>query len=334
MEHTGHLAGEQWANWAGLMARLASFIFSKNIRMIHCWGTPVGSIGYLLSLLTARKLTIDSYEPHAEAMVENGTWKRNGLAFQILFMLERLQTRRATHLIAVNSGMKEYARNKYDVDLNQLLVKPACVDLNLFSGVNIKKPHLIHDLGLKDKIVCVYAGKFGGIYLEKEVFDFLHEAGIHWGKKFRMLLLTSHSPEQINKLCLLSGVDPSIVLVRFVPHSEVADYMGLGDFGLTPVKPVPTKKYCSPIKDGEYWALGLPVVITSNISEDSDIIHANNIGAVLERLDSDSYKQAVSEIDRLLHLEELQRRRKIRAIATRYRSFEIAQSVYEKIYGG
>ena len=45
----------------------------------------------------------------------------------------------------------------------------------------------------------------------------------------------------------------------------------------TPVKPVPTKRYCTPVKDGEYWALGLPVIITEGISDDSGIIRENGI---------------------------------------------------------
>lgn len=319
--------------WIRMTVRLFFAIRSNQVKCIHCWGTPAGAIGLVLSRLTGTKLVIDSYEPHAEAMVENGTWRRSSFAFRVLFLFEKLQTRGADHLVAANAGMKKYVLEKFATDLKHIHVKPACVDLDLFSQQGMKPVERLQELGLTDKIVCVYAGKFGGIYLEKEVFDFFLEAHHFWGDRFRVLLLSGHSLEEINKYCALSGLDPSIIRLRFVPHREVPEYLGLADFALTPVKPVPTKRYCTPIKDGEYWATGLPVVITANISEDSEIIEANQIGAVLERLDSVSYVTAVKRIDELLSMPRDATALKIRAVARKHRSFEIAERIYRQIYG-
>src|SRR5687768_4144643 len=66
---------------------LYKLIKKEKINTIHAFCTPAGGIGYLLSRLTGTKLVIDSYEPHAEAMVENGTWKKNSFAFRSLFFL-------------------------------------------------------------------------------------------------------------------------------------------------------------------------------------------------------------------------------------------------------
>ncbi len=320
-------------SWLFTMMKLIGMIRKKKITTIHCWATPAGAIGFVLSRLTDKKLVIDSYEPHAEAMVENGTWKKNSMAFRLLFTFEKYQTRRAQYLVAAHEGMRGYALEKYGLDVKNMLVKPACVDLDLFDDSKSKDYELLNSLNLVDRIVCVYAGKFGGIYLDREVFDFLKEAHHYWGDRFRVLLLTSHSEEEINGYCLAAGLDRSIVVTRFVPHHEIANYIGLGDFALTPVKPVPTKRYCTPIKDGEYWAMGLPVVIPEGISNDSDIIRANGIGAVLDRLDTAAYRGACDTINALLAQPRDALRRKIRAVACMYRSFEVAERVYKEIYG-
>lgn len=321
------------AGWLVLANRLLFTVFRNNVSMIHCWGTPAGTVGAFLSYVSGKKLIIDSYEPHAEAMVENGTWKKNSLAFRLLFAFEKYQTKRAKYLIAAHEGMRRYALEKFSVDVKHMLVKPACVDLALFDDSKSRDTNLLQSLNLVDKIVCVYAGKFGGIYLDNEVFDFLKEAHLRWGDRFRVLLLTSHREEEINGYCQSAGLDRSIVVTRFVPHNEIPKYIGLGDFALTPVKPVPTKRYCTPIKDGEYWAMGLPVVIPSGISNDSEIIRANGIGAVLDRLDSAAYREALEIIDALLAQPREALRRKIRAIASTYRSFTVAERVYKEIYG-
>lgn len=318
--------------WLWVLIKLLVHIRRNNIQFIHCWATPAGAIGYVLSLLSGAKLIVDSYEPHAEAMVENGTWKPNSLPYRILLALEKRQTHRAVHLIAANGGMRNYALEKYGIALPNLFVKPACVDLELFRPSVTKETTLLKELGLEGKIVGVYAGKLGGIYLDREVFSFLKEAHSFWGDNFRALLLTNHKEEEIAGFCATCELPRSVIVARFVPHREVPKYLGLADFALTPVKPVPTKRYCSPIKDGEYWAMGLPVVITHDISDDSGIIQSHNIGAVLQRFDGESLRDAIKKIDSLLK-EGPPLATRIRGIAVKYRSFQLAERVYDEIYG-
>ncbi len=318
--------------WLKNLIYLSFFIRKNKIDFIHCWCTPAGAIGYVLSIITGKKLILDSYEPHAEAMVENGTWKKGSLPFHLLFRLERWQSHKAFAVIGTTQGMRDYARMKYDVHFDTFFVKPACVDVSLFSAANVKRQELVEEFGFTDKIVCVYAGKLGGIYLDQEVFDFLSAAYSVWQNNFRVLLLTSHSAQEIETFCKRSLLEPSIVTSLSVPHSQVANYIGLGDFAITPVKPVSTKRYCTPIKNGEYWALGLPVIIPKNISDDSDIIEQNTIGYVLPSLDRESYMSAVHFLDSFLKTNRKEHFEKIRSIAFKYRSFAIAENVYKAIY--
>ena len=109
--------------------------------------------------------------------------------------------------------------------------------------------------------------------------------------------------------------------------------MSLGTFGITPVKSIPTKKYCTPIKDGEYWAMGLPVVITPNISDDSDIISNFKAGVVWDYRKKEDYLKSVIDLEQILINEdrkELQKR--IHRLAVNFRSFDISKAIYQKIY--
>lgn len=303
-------------------------MIGKNIRSLHAWCTPGGAIAYILSVLTCKPLILDSFEPHAESMVETGTWKKESFAYRLLFRLEKLQLKRAKHVICAADGMIAYSQKTYGIIKSSYFVKPACVDLQLFRKQE-KNDKLVPEVQ-PGSIVCVYAGKFGGIYLEQEVFDFFKTAHSHWGNKFRVLLLTNHSQEEISAFCKTSGLNPGVVTHRFVKHENVPAYMSLGDFGICPVKPVPTKEFCTPIKNGEYWAMGLPVVITKNISSDSQLIATENIGYVLNDLSIGEYLQAVKKISVLLEDKSLAA--KIRAIAERERNYTMAETIYRKIY--
>lgn len=313
--------------------RLLFLCYRNKIKVIHVFCTTAGVMGHLLSILTGAVLIIDSYEPHAEAMVENGSWSKKSVRFNLLFTFEKWMSKKAKIVIAATEGMRDYALVKYNSKFDTYFVKPACVDFSLFGEEKIKNKTLAESLGLQGKTVMVYAGKLGGIYLETEVFDFVKVANEYFGDNFRFLLLTTHKQEEVKSYCEKANLPLNIVVSLFVKHAEIANYIGLADFGLTPVRPVPSKRYCTPIKNGEYWALGLPIVITKDISDDSDIIENENIGAVIQSLNKESYLEAVKKIDSLLNAsnkDEL--RTKIRGIAKKYRSFEIAERIYSKIY--
>jgi glycosyltransferase involved in cell wall biosynthesis len=317
-------------NTAIIVVKLFYATIRLKINTLHAWATPAGALGFVIAKPLMKTLVIDSYEPHAEAMVENGTWKPNGFPFRLLFWLEKKQTHYAKDVISATAGMRQYAQLKYNRSFaGNFYVKPACVDLTLFNAYE-KDQQLKTSLDLNGKMVALYAGKFGGIYLDKEFFQWVRVAEEHWGNRFRLLLLTAHSQEEIAQYCEAAGVNPKTIVQKFVPHHEVPVYMGLADFAVTPVKPVPSKRYCSPIKDGEYWAMGLPVIITKNISDDSEIIKREGIGYVLDDLNEKEYLKSIRAIEALCNDANI--RQKIVDVAVKYRSFEISRNVYRHVY--
>ncbi len=318
--------------WIKIIFKMIFLIFRNRVEKIHCFCTDAAAAGYILSKLTAKPLIVDSYEPHAEPMLESGTWERSSIAFRILFAFEKWQSRHAEIVIACVDKMKEYALEKYNAKFKRFYSKPACVDFTLFSEEKIKDESLLRALNLTDKKVLIYAGKFGGSYMREEVFDIIKVAQDYFGEAFRVLLLGKHLDDDLKRDCAKRGIDYKIILHKFVPHSEVAIYMGLADFAITPFIPVPSKRYGSPIKNGEYWAMGLPVIIPPNISDDSDIIKKYNLGVILEKLEKACYKETINKIDLILKEGSDARRQRIRKVAKKYRSFKIADEVYKDIY--
>jgi glycosyltransferase involved in cell wall biosynthesis len=315
-----------------LVMKLFFFIRKHRVETLHCWGTPPGVEAFILSKLTGKRLIIDSFEPHAEAQVENGSWTRESLGYKVLWYFEKKMALHAETLIYTTRNMIQYAKERYGAYDAKELVKPACVNLDQFSKSHLKNSDLLNELGLTDKVVALYAGKFGGIYHDVEVFQYLKAASEFWPNKFAALIISPTPREEIESYCREVNLDPDLVISRFVPHEKIASYMGLADFALTPVRSVPTKKCCTPIKDGEYWALGLPVVITRDISDDSDLISLHKIGSVISDFSADEIKRSLIEINSILSQDKDELYARIRAIADRYRNFSIAEKIYAEIY--
>ncbi len=320
--------------WLFYLMKLLRLIRREKIQSLHAWCTPAGAMGYILSLLSGKELILDSFEPHAEPMAESGTWNRKGRAFKWLFALEKKQVQRATQVIGCVESMKSYAREKYQVEISHFYVKPACIDITRFENPTPSFKALRQSLGLEDKIVAVYAGKFGGSYYSIESIQLLKYAFDFWGDRFRAMILTGHDPAIIADWAQTYGLPAQAMIIRQVPYEDVPAYLSAADFGLVPFMPVPSKRYGTPIKTGEYWAAGLPVVITPEISDDSEIITREKIGAVVSDFSNpDLVREGLQKIDKLLAGDRNALRGKIRLVANKYRSFVLAEDVYREIYG-
>ena len=165
------------------------------------------------------------------------------------------------------------------------------------------------------------------------MFDFVKACYEYWGEDFRFLMLTEESDDAIQNQAKRVNIPLNVIVKQYVEHKDVPNYLSLGDFGINPQVPVPSKRYGSPIKNGEYWAMGLPIVISPNISDDSDIILQNEIGVITNLKQLETMATAVRQMDQLLKnnsREFLQE--KIFGIAKKYRSFDIARKIYPLIY--
>jgi glycosyltransferase involved in cell wall biosynthesis len=149
------------------------------------------------------------------------------------------------------------------------------------------------------------------------------------------LLLSNADEAFLKDMTVKYGIEEDAVIKLFVPHAEIPKYIGLADFALSPYKPVPSKRFGTPIKNGEYWAMGLPVVITPDISEDSNIITENNAGVVLNGFTEEDFLHAITQIDKTIsHKSRMEVYNAIRPLAEKYRNFSIAEEVYGKLYSG
>lgn len=313
-----------------LIPRLVTFCYINKVTHIHSWCTPGGSIGVLLHLFTPTKLIIDSYEPHAISMVENGTWSEKSIAFKLLFALEKLQTKKADTIVGLTKETPNYIKNTFNLDVKNYYTKPALIDLVKFD--NLKAEIILPDWFNQSIKTGIYVGKFGGIYLEQEIFDFFKVVQEYYNYEFQLIVLTSTSKDEVLEYAKQANFNIEKLIIHFANREEVSTYLEYADFAINPVKPVPSKRYCTSIKDTEYWAKGLPIVITPNISDDSNIIEDNNFGVVLKNFSNQAYVDAIQKLDEILNETKTDVRETIKNFASNERSFLISESIYSIIY--
>lgn len=311
--------------------RLTKLVKKENIAHLHAFAPVAGTLGLIIKFFTGRKLIIDSWEPHADCMVESKTWKKNSLAYIMLKFSEKLQCSRAEILIATSKKMPEYALKNLMQTRGKILYRPACVDLSIMKRDEARRFQIRSEKNWTDKIVLVCVSKLGGLYLKEDVFRFFRTGIDILGGKIQVLLISANSSYEITTLSQQYKIPHGQITHIQCNPNEIPMWLSASDIALNPQHPIPSKRYGTPVKDGEYWAMGLPVIILPDISDDSEIVLNENAGVILKSLSDLDMKTCFEET--LVFLKEHPNHHQlIRQVAEKYRSYELAKKAYAEIY--
>lgn len=143
-----------------------------------------------------------------------------------------------------------------------------------------------------------------------------------------MVLLSPNPEEEVKQYISQFQLPADRILHTLAAHSEVPDYLHGADFAFATYKPSPTKRYLSPIKVGEYWASGLPVMITRGVGDETEIIPQQGGGVLIdpEQPNPDNWR-ALQEC-------LVQPKEKYVALAQEHRSLARNQAVYQQLLEG
>jgi len=205
---------------------------------------------------------------------------------------------------------------------------PCCTDISRFTNTGSMRGV---DLKLDGKTVVTYVGSLGTCYLFKEMCRFFKV--LKQEKKNAIFLIVSHTDKKfIEDILKGQGLLPETDYVIFRARpDEVPVYLMKSDASLMIIKNVDCKIGSSPTKFGESLASGIPVIVNTGIGDTEDIIRREKVGIVIEDLNEDSYKKAVSETLILLDNKDGLKERCIET-AKRYLSLDSGIERYTEIY--
>ena len=298
-----------------------------NINKIISRGAPAGGLAYLTSKKTSIPFIVESFEPHADYMLESNVWSKIDPRYIIEKYWEKKAKQKAEHLVTVSENYKK-ALLKEGINTSRISTVPCFVDTEKFKFKNHNRIETRHELGIDIKTtVGVYVGKFGDIYLDKEAFKIFAQTLSSFPKS-ALVLLTPDSDDYINsQLNQFKEFNDIEVKILLAPHDKVPNYLSASDIAFATIRPAPSRKYCSAIKIGEYYANGLPIVITKGCGDDSEIIKHNKIGTVVDDLFNVNIEELKMNIESNLD----RSKNSLTKVAKKHRSIETQIQVYTKL---
>jgi hypothetical protein len=226
--------------------------------------------------------TVESFEPHADYMVDNDVWPEDGWKARLIRHFERKVKATAFRLYPVSVNYRNRLIQEGAPE-ERIEVLPCTVDENQFRFDPEARNKLRKLLGIpQPSPVGIYVGKFGGMYLESnEALDALSK--VFKNLKNAHLILLSDPESETCKMLRESLPEVEIHTFRVNP-GEVPQYLSTSDFALILTRPTKSSCYLSPIKTGEYLTNGLPVVSTPDIGDESALMHLQDFGITTSSL--------------------------------------------------
>ncbi|AMR27089.1 hypothetical protein A0257_08185 [Hymenobacter psoromatis] len=290
-------------------------------------GAPAGALAYLVWQKTKLPFYVESFEPHADYMLESGVWRRYDPRYLFQRHWEKRQKQLALGLMPVAENYRHQLIRE-GVGAAHIATVPCSVDATAFAFNAVARQRVRQLLGFDDSaaVVGIYVGKFGGIYYDREAFAVFRAAADYFGPAFRLLILTPDRVADVQQRLAEAGLPVAHAHITKAPHQEVPDYLSAADFAFATIKPAKCRLFCSAIKIGEYWASGLPVLLPPGIGDDSAIIQAEGGGAVFDLDYPATLPDALRQLDLIWRAPDS--RARVRELALRHRSLNQARQAY------
>jgi glycosyltransferase involved in cell wall biosynthesis len=331
-------------NFGGMMLnKILDFIFfpkwlakiaeKEGVNFTIARGAPAGSLAYLLHLKTGIPFLVESFEPHADYMAESKVWSRFDLRYLFQKYWEKQQKKVALGLLPVSENYKKRLISE-GVPPSRIDVVPCTVDRSLFAFDADVRTKMREEFNIaKDAIVGLYAGKYGGLYLEEKSFKLYQEFFIQLDNFFLFILSPIEYHDWIRLQINLFSLPVDRIHVCSARHRKVPDFCSASDFGFATYKPGRSKAYLSPVKVGEYWSCGLPIVLTRGVGDESDFVESRGGGVLFdpEKMDPGSVKEIIKAL--IPQIQNIGMKEGIIRMVHSIRSQEKVRSAYSAFLG-
>ena len=307
---------------------LWKLIKQHNINTVVCRSALAGGMILSITRLKGIPIIVESFEPHSQYMIDSNVWSKSDPRTRWARRMEQRLKRKATWLLPVSENYRQKLLTE-GVPSSKMILIPCTVQTDRFALNSMVREDIRKQWNWTGLVVGIYIGKFGGIYYEAEAFEQFREAFRHFEDRFALIILTAQDGvKTLVDQYLRDDISPDRIQVLSVPHDRVVDYLSVADFAFSTIRPAPSRVYCSPIKHGEYWANGLPIIVEDGIGDDSNIIKRDGGGVILRRGD---YGRAFDQVDAIVKQGRQEIYKDIRSLAIEHRSEEILKDAYKRI---
>lgn len=266
----------------------------KRPDIIHARTFIGGLIGMTVAPLLGAKFIYHAEGFYPDEEVDNGVWQAGSAPHRVAKFLEQQLYARADGIIVLSERARRIVADLPAVARRNtpVTVVPSCVNLTRFGC------HLPPAPAPGETLRLVYSGNVGKRYILDQVGRFVAVAAQMERVHFR--ILTRVEPDLVASMLSGSGLPQQLWSMASVSYEAMPEELARQHVGLHFLRQGLAEHGGSPTKIGEYWAAGLPVVVTPNAGDTDEIIRRERVGVIVREHSEAEYRRAFGELQSLL----------------------------------
>lgn len=282
------LCGSLYAAWLVHRHRLDAF---------HARNHVPAAMSLIAGRFASFRFVFDLRGLMAEEYEDAGRWRRGSLAFRLTKVVERRMLDRADATVVLTERVSKHLFGTTRPD--HVRVIPCCANVQEIATARTQRAELRSRLGLEDRTVLLYVGKFTGWYMEREMVEFFALAQ-EQRPNMHFLVLTQSDPKPIDHEFARLGIDDSARTITRCAPSDIGKYLAAADAAIAFIRPSFSKISSSPTKVGEYLAAGLPMASISGVGDVDELLRAYRVGILLDGWSSSELGRGAKELLELM----------------------------------
>lgn len=270
---------------------LLHLVLIKKTGLFHCRSYLITISALVVKKLLGTKLIFDPRSDFPEENITAGRWAETSLSFKILKFLEKLFLRNSDATIAIADTYDEHFRRIFED--SRLYEIPNNVDVEKFTRADSFRGAYRDKNGISKKILFCYEGSMGCHWHNPEIYAqyMIEMRGLQIDHMF-LFVIPKADVTSLKETFDKYGIGSAEYLVEHAAFDEVPKYLSAADFGLEFME---RYKIAMGIKFVEYLAMGLPVIINSQVGGAKTIIEEYGVGTVLD-LGQNNFLEQLNEL--------------------------------------
>lgn len=302
----------------------------NNVRLLAAMASIAGAFGFFASRILNIRYCQLTFEPHAEIVMGSGGLSPDSLKYKISHRLEMHVGLNSEIVVCTSRHMVE--RLKKSGARGKIIRLPTCVNESRCTFDVSARNAIRTELGIQNKRVLIYPGKFGGMYGKENTIAFI-AAFLADNSLNHALIITDFNRDILMGWIRKFGIDESqVTLLGPVDLEAIPRYISAADVGLIAYANFEARRYCSPVKTAEYLLCGLPYIVQQGTSEDDEYAIKYRVGVVADSIDALGYPAIKNSLDELLGEDVISLRSRCRETGLIYRSSSISINTLRGIF--
>ena len=292
----------------------------KQFKAVHCRSYISAIVGQKMQKKLGLKFIFDMRGFWADERIDGKIWDLNKQHYRLIYKYFKKKEKEflqdADAIVSLTHSAKDILQNKWNVK-KPIYVIPCAVDTDLFKPKNNENLQLT--LG--------YLGSIGTWYMLDEMLDFF-KVLLEKYPTAKFKFITNENPDFILSKATKKGLEKKYFDIAAAKRQEVPTELAKIDIGIFFIKPVFSKQASSPVKQGEFMAMGIPVITNSGIGDTDSVIQRYNSGILINDFTLSDYRKAVCEIEKLRTASKIN----LLKGASEYFSLEYGVETYNTVY--